>query len=102
MFLFPTFFEHENFPTVNLEAFSSGLPVISTKWRGVIDQIRDGYNGFIHEVHDIDGMVESILKIVNNNELQSELSMNARTDYEDHYSDQLFEQNILKFFNNLK
>lgn len=102
LFLFPTFFEHENFPTVNLEAFSSGLPVISTKWRGVIDQIRDGYNGYIHEVHDIDGMVESILKIVNNTALQSELSKNARADYEAHYSDQLFEQNILKFFKNLK
>ncbi|PWA04884.1 glycosyltransferase family 4 protein [Flavobacterium psychrotolerans] len=102
LFLFPTFFEHENFPTVNLEAFSSGMPVISTKWRGVVDQIRDGYNGYIHEVHDIDGMVDSILKIANDKELQSELSNNARSDYENQYSDQLFEQNILKFFKNLK
>jgi glycosyltransferase involved in cell wall biosynthesis len=47
-------------------------------------------------------MVESILKIANNTELQSKLSANARADYEAYYSDELFEQNILKFFKNLK
>jgi glycosyltransferase involved in cell wall biosynthesis len=102
LFLFPTFFEHENFPTVNLEAFSCGLPVVSTNWRGVVDQVQDGINGFIHDVHDIEGMVDSILKIVDDKELQLKLSKNARSDYEEKYSNLLFEKNVINFFKNLK
>ncbi|MEJ5961332.1 glycosyltransferase family 4 protein [Pedobacter immunditicola] len=102
VFLFPTFFEHENFPTVNLEAFSSGLPVVSTQWRGVVNQIKNKYNGFIHEIHDIDGMANSIVEISNDPILHSLLSKNARHDYLNLYSDELFEQNILIFFKSLK
>jgi glycosyltransferase involved in cell wall biosynthesis len=102
IFLFPTFFEHENFPTVNLEAFSCGLPVISTNWRGVVDQIENGNNGFRHEIHDIDGMADSAVRIAENRELCQEMSQNARLDYQKFYSIQVFERNIINFFTSLK
>jgi glycosyltransferase involved in cell wall biosynthesis len=102
LFLFPTFFEHENFPTVNLEAFSCGLPVISTNWRGVVDQIVNGGNGFRHEIHDITGMANSILKIAGNKVLQTEMSQNARLTYQKFYSTKVFETNIINFFTSLK
>ncbi|NBA85276.1 glycosyltransferase [Emticicia sp. CRIBPO] len=102
VFLFPTFFEHENFPTVNLEAFSAGLPVVSTNWRGVLNQISNGRNGYRYDVHDIQGMSDAILKLLNDEELYAELSRNARQDYEAYYSDETFKKNILNFFNSLK
>ncbi|MCF0062721.1 glycosyltransferase family 4 protein [Dyadobacter chenwenxiniae] len=102
LFLFPTFFEHENFPTVNLEAFSCGLPVISTKWRGVVNQITDGYNGYIHDVHGVESMAASIVKILNDKSLYSQLSQGARSSYEQYYSVGVFEKNIINFFNSLK
>jgi len=101
LFLFPSFFEHENFPTVVLEAFSYGIPVISTKWRGIVDQIEHGRNGYLHELHDIRGMADSIIKIANNKVLYKELSTNAFNDYNKLYTNRLFEKNIIKFFNNL-
>jgi glycosyltransferase involved in cell wall biosynthesis len=102
LFLFPTFFEHENFPTVILEAFSCGLPVIATQWRGVSDQIIDGKNGYIHPIHDILGMSNSILTISHDDLLHQTLSRNARLDYLQNYSISKFEENIINFFTTLK
>lgn len=38
---------YENFPTVVLEAFSFGVPVVGSKIGGIPEQIKDGYNGFL-------------------------------------------------------
>lgn len=102
VFLFPTFFEHENFPTVILEAFSASLPVISTNWRGVVDMIYNDKNGFRTDVHDLTKMADYILSINRDKELHRKLSTNARKSYEDYYSDHIFVENIVNFFNSLK
>lgn len=102
LFLFPTFFEHENFPTVILEAFSAGLPVVATNWRGVKDQVHHNENGYLHEVHDVNGMSDSIVKLATDKELYQRLAKNARLDYERNYSVQKFEKNIINFFTTLK
>lgn len=101
-FLFPTFFEHENFPTVILEAFSCAIPVVATKWRGVVDQIQDGFNGYKHEVHDIESAALSLVKMSQDAELYNALSIGARKSYEDFYSIESFETSITKFFKKLK
>jgi glycosyltransferase involved in cell wall biosynthesis len=98
LFLFPTFFEHENFPTVILEAFSAGLPVISTNWRGIPNQIINEVNGYIYDVHDIKGMVDKVLELANNPRLCEKLSKNSREIYQKFYTDSIFEKNIVNFF----
>ncbi|PKK36156.1 hypothetical protein BWI96_12120 [Siphonobacter sp. SORGH_AS_0500] len=100
--LFPTFFEHENFPTVILEAFSCGIPAISTNWRGVPDQITNDYNGYVHEIHDYEGMKKSILYLFENPTRYEEICLNARNSYLMNYSLEKFENNIVNFFNSLK
>ena len=101
MFLFPTFFEHESFPTVNLEAYSFGLPVISTKWRGVNDQVKHGVTGFIHDVHDVRGMADSIIKMVRDEKLYTEISRNAFREYIMHYRSEEIQNKILDFYTTL-
>ncbi|MBB5286683.1 glycosyltransferase involved in cell wall biosynthesis [Rhabdobacter roseus] len=99
--LFPTFYKSENFPTVVLEAFSYALPVVSTKWRGVVDQVNDS-NGYIHDVHDITGMTKSILTLENNKDLYEIMSRNARLDYLNKYTLQAYEKNFYDFFRKLE
>jgi glycosyltransferase involved in cell wall biosynthesis len=101
-FLFPSFFESENFPTVIIEAFASGLPVIATDWRGIADQVIDGYNGFLHEPHDIKDMAASILELSNNNTLHRQLAANARRDFETKYTMGIFEESIVTAFKSFK
>jgi glycosyltransferase involved in cell wall biosynthesis len=101
-FLFPSFFESENFPTVIIEAFASGLPVIATNWRGIADQVTNEYNGFLHEPHDIKGMTASILQLSTNNMLYGQLATNARRDFETKYTMGIFEESIVTAFKSFK
>ncbi|MEX2364643.1 MAG: glycosyltransferase family 4 protein, partial [Balneolaceae bacterium] len=47
IFCFPTFYENENFPVVIIEAMQAGLPIISSRWRGIPSMIQNGVNGFL-------------------------------------------------------
>jgi glycosyltransferase involved in cell wall biosynthesis len=99
--LFPSFFEAENFPTVILDAFSFGVPVVATRWRGIPDLVTDTHNGFLHNLHDIDGMISSILQLAGNETLFQTLSANARRTYEEKYTSEIFEHAIVTQFNAL-
>lgn len=102
LFLFPSFFESENFPTVIIEAFSAGLPVVATRWRGIPDQVQDGYNGFIHEVHDIEGMTGSVIKLASDTALRKRHSLNARHDFETRYTMTKFASSMANFYKSVR
>lgn len=59
--LFPTHYYTEGLPGTIIDAFSSGIPVVSSKWESFEDVIDDGVNGFGYEINDISEM-KSILK----------------------------------------
>ncbi|NCI48052.1 glycosyltransferase family 4 protein [Sediminibacterium soli] len=96
--LFPSFFESENFPTVILEAFSAGLPVVATRWRGIRDQVHPAKNGFLHEVHDTKGMAASLVRLARDPQLYTGLSANARHDFETYYTLNNFDAAIVNFY----
>jgi len=98
VFLFPTHFESESFPTVILEAFSASLPVVSTNWRGIPDQVTHEVNGFLWNVNDTDSMASSILRLAVDTNLYQQLSSNARHNFETKYMMSTFENSIVSFF----
>lgn len=102
IFLFPSYFEAENFPTVIPEAFSAGLPVLATRWRGITDQVITGYNGFLHDVHDIAGMAASVIALAEDTVLHSQMSAHARHDFETRYRMGIFDRSIIHFFKSLE
>ena len=84
LFVLPS--KYEGFPNVLLEAMSLGLPVISTDFStGVAhDLIKDNINGFVVKVDDIKEMAKKIIEIIENEELQKQMSLNnlyVREDY---------------------
>jgi glycosyltransferase involved in cell wall biosynthesis len=97
-FLFPSVFESENCPTVIIEAFAAGLPVVATQWRGIPDLVNHGKNGFIHKPHDTKAMAISILQLAQNNELYKQLSAQAKSDFETNYTMGIFEASIVAYF----
>lgn len=101
-FLFPSFFDSENFPTVIIEAFSAGLPVVGSRWRGIADQVANNHNGFLHELHDIQGMTTSILDLSKKDAMYRQLAANARRDFETMYTMGIFEESIVTAFKSFK
>lgn len=45
--ILPTFYEGEGYPGVIIEAFSLGLPVITTHWKAIPELVEDSVNGLL-------------------------------------------------------
>src|SRR5271170_3679657 len=66
----------EGSPSALMEAMASGLPVVTTTNSGTV--ARDGIEGYIREIDDIDGMAAAIEKLVSNTELRLTMGQAAR------------------------
>jgi glycosyltransferase involved in cell wall biosynthesis len=69
----------EGLPCVFSEAMACGLPIVATNVDGAREAIIDGDNGFLHEPHDVDGMAESVLKLVNDQALREKMGQRGRS-----------------------
>ncbi len=60
----------EGLPCVFSEAMAGELPIVATNVDGAREAIVHDDNGFLHEPHDVEGMAESVLKLLQNPELR--------------------------------
>lgn len=67
----------EGFGLVYLEANACGKPVIGSRDCGAEEAIRHGYNGFLVPQRDVAITAETILRVLQNQELADSLSRNA-------------------------
>ena len=68
---------HEGMSNAMIEAMCLGLPCICTKVSGAIDLIKDGENGLLVDIGDIDGLVERMNYIVDNPKKANEIGQKA-------------------------
>jgi glycosyltransferase involved in cell wall biosynthesis len=59
------------------EAMSVGAPTVCTRIMGNADFCENFYNCLMVDVDDINGMVDRVIKLLNDNELRSKVSKNA-------------------------
>lgn len=76
IFLFPSFFEA--LPLVLLEAMAGGMPVITTETCGMMDAVRDEWNGLLIPPGDSGAIVRAVLRLSAEPELRRRLGMNAQ------------------------
>jgi glycosyltransferase involved in cell wall biosynthesis len=60
----------EGLPCVFSEAMACELPIVATNVDGAREAIIEGENGYLHEPHDVDGMAESVLRLINDSDLR--------------------------------
>lgn len=76
-FVLPTYYPWEGQPISIIEALAFGTPVISTPHKGIPEQVKDGYNGFLVPPNDHEAIVKAILKGIESSSYYSELSKAA-------------------------
>ena len=79
----------DSFPTVVLEAMSCSVPCVAYNCGGVVEMIKDGYNGYIISQGDVIALTNKIDELVRNNELK-ELKNNAKSHYSNNFKTDSF------------
>lgn len=70
--------EREGFPYAAIEALNCGLPIISSDCGDVCDVVINNYNGIIiDDFNDYNGFADGIVKLLKNNSILNEYSINA-------------------------
>lgn len=95
---FPSFFESETFGVVLLEAMQFGLPIVTTRWRGIPDIVADGMNGFLVPVRDATATADRLAILLRDPDLAREMGACGRVFYESRYTVGHFHQNIQRAF----
>jgi L-malate glycosyltransferase len=70
--------ELESFGLVALEAMACQVPVVATRVGGIPEVVRDGIDGYLHDVGDTNAMADRCFSILSNQNLREELGKAAR------------------------
>ncbi len=96
-----TSFYREGFPRTFLEAMAVGTPIIATDTIGSRDAIKDGVNGYMLHIHDIDAFAKKIIEIIDDEDELKRMSESARNYCEEHFDSDVINAIILKHLESL-
>lgn len=83
--LLPTYYQGEGYPGVIIEAYSLGIPCISTKWLAIPEIIDDKHTGFLIAPKSADALQSAIMAF--NTQNYSTMSIAAKEKFKDFNSD---------------
>ena len=88
----------ETFGRVIIEAQASGVPVIASRIGGIVDIIKENYNGVLVNPRDYSALAEAMLKVIKDKELQAILSANGRSYVEKHFTLETMYDSTMKVY----
>ena len=74
--------DREGMSNAMIETLCIGLPCICTKVSGAVDLISDGYNGYLVDIGDIDGLAEKMVYIADHQSDARKIGENATKIFE--------------------
>ena len=101
IFFFPSYYESENFPLVLIEAMAFGLPIVSTKWRGIPEMVENDHSGILCEVGKCDEFSQALYSLIIDQSLHEKMSAKARDLYLKKYTQRIFLDSMEKAFDSV-
>jgi glycosyltransferase involved in cell wall biosynthesis len=98
LLLFPSYYQNEAFPLTILEAMQAGVPVIASDNGAIAEIIEDGKTGFVVPIHSVTALKEKTELLIKNSQLRIEMGIESKARYNQLYTIEVFEQNIVKIF----
>lgn len=96
LFVFPSYYRSENFPLVLLEAMAIGLPVISSRWRGIPSIVEENVTGLLHDPRDIPQLQQCIQKFMDSPDLLATMGKNAKRLYQEKFTFEKHRDHVVK------
>jgi L-malate glycosyltransferase len=90
----------DNMPVSVLEAFASGMPVVSTEPEGMRHLVEHGRTGLLSSPGDAAALAQNVIRILQDSELAYGLVLNARDEFE-RYSWPVVREQWLKVYRDL-
>lgn len=101
IFAFPTFYDNECFPLVNIEAMQYSLPIVTSNEGGIPDMVKDGHTGYIVSKNNPNELSKKLLLLIENRELREQLGNNGRKMFLENYRLETFEKQLKTILNEL-
>jgi glycosyltransferase involved in cell wall biosynthesis len=98
VFCLPTFYADEAFPVVLVEAMSCGLPILSTRWRGIQSMIEQDASGILVEPRDADAVAREIARLAADPQFRQRLAAGARQRYLQQYTLEQYVERVRQVF----
>lgn len=86
LFLLPTAYPWEGQPISIIEAMACGLPVIATRYRGIPEQVIDGYNGLLLEQKSPQEIAAAVERVWRDPPLYEQFSRQAVSHFRQHFT----------------
>jgi N-acetyl-alpha-D-glucosaminyl L-malate synthase BshA len=85
VFLLPS--AQESFGLAALEAMACEVPVVAARVGGLPEVIQDGVTGFLHPPDDLDGMAQTAVRLLTDDQLRARIGEMARRAVRDRFCD---------------
>jgi glycosyltransferase involved in cell wall biosynthesis len=90
---------HEGTPKTVLEAMAMGRAIITSDAPGCRETVKDGINGYLVEVRDIDGLIDKMECLISNPELNISMGKESLKTAQEKYDVKIINQIIINIMN---
>jgi len=102
IFILPTYYYNEAFPSVIIEAMACGLPVISTDYVAIPSIVSDGVTGFIIPPRNSEALAEKIIYLLENPSQRMKMGMMGKNKCLKEYSYYAYKQKLSDILLNIE
>ena len=78
--------ESEGFSNSIIEYMQCGKPVVCSNVGGNPEIVVNGFNGYLYEAGDVEGLVDRLISLIDSNELRQRLGQNGQSKVQEEYS----------------